>query len=96
VSHSRDVLPGEKTSGRSAEVSTVGRPSAGWLLRVDPLACDGIGICSHLAPSLISVDSWGYPILPRDALSQRELRQAQAAVTACPRRALFLQPPPQR
>jgi ferredoxin len=65
----------------------------GWHLRVDPLACDGIGICAHLAPDLVAVDSWGYPIVPRDALGKRALRQAQTAVTGCPRRALFLQPP---
>jgi len=90
---SRDVLPGGASARRAREVTTVGRPTAGWQLRVDPLACDGIGICSHLAPDLISVDSWGYPIIPRRALGDRELRSAQAAVTACPRRALFLQPP---
>jgi ferredoxin len=60
-------------------------------LRVDPVACDGIGICSHLAPRLIRVDSWGYPIVPRDALEGRERKRASAAVAACPRRALFIE-----
>jgi len=96
MAHSKNVLPASKSSGRSTQVTTVGRPTAGWHLRVDPLACDGIGICSHLAPGLIAVDSWGYPIVSREALGERELRPAQAAVTGCPRRALFLQPPAQR
>jgi ferredoxin len=32
-------------------------------LRVDPTACDGIGMCAHLAPDLIVLDTWGYPII---------------------------------
>jgi ferredoxin len=59
-------------------------------LRVDPVACEGIGICAHLAPQVVSVDSWGFPILPSDPLDRRNRRQAAAAVAACPRRALFL------
>jgi ferredoxin len=62
-------------------------------LRVDPVACDGIGICSHLAPDLVTVDAWGYPILASAALDRRRRRQAEAAVTACPRRALFVDDP---
>lgn len=59
-------------------------------LRVDPIACDGVGICAHLAPDVISVDAWGYPILVRERLTGSALRQARAAVCACPHRALFL------
>jgi ferredoxin len=62
-------------------------------LRIDPSVCDGIGICAHLAPDLITVDSWGYPILDPAPLSTRsEQRQAAAAVAACPRSALHLDP----
>jgi len=58
-------------------------------LRVDPSICDGVGICAHLAPDLVAVDSWGYPIVRSGPLSAgRERRQAEAAVAACPRRAL--------
>ncbi len=59
-------------------------------LRIDPIACDGIGICAHLAAELVRVDSWGYPILTREPLDAATERQARAAVTACPRRALFI------
>ena len=59
-------------------------------LRVDIVACDGVGICAHLAPDLVTVDSWGFPIVAGEPLSGRLYRQARAAVTACPRRALFL------
>ena len=59
-------------------------------LRVDIVACDGAGICAHLAPDVVRVDSWGFPILPAEPLSGARERQARAAVTACPRKALFL------
>ena len=60
-------------------------------LRLDPSVCDGVGICAHLAPDLITVDSWGYPIVSIEPLERRAFeRQARAAVAACPRKALFL------
>lgn len=60
-------------------------------LRIDPSACAGVGICAHLAPEVVTVDSWGYPIVADRPLDSRELRRAGAAVAACPRRALFIQ-----
>jgi ferredoxin len=63
-------------------------------LRVDPVLCDGIGICAHLAPELVRVDSWGYPIVPLESLDERDQKQAQRAVRGCPRKALFLDPVP--
>ena len=60
-------------------------------LRIDPVACDGIGICSHLAASLITVDSWGYPIVDSHELGKRDRKSAEAAVAACPRKALFIE-----
>jgi ferredoxin len=65
-------------------------------LRVDPVACDGIGICAHLAAGLIAVDSWGFPIVPAGALDGRQRRAAEKVVAACPRRALFLEAVPLR
>ncbi len=59
-------------------------------LRVDPVACEGVGMCAHLAPGLVDLDSWGYPVLPHRALGGRDLRAADSAVRGCPRRALFL------
>lgn len=67
------------------------RPARTVRLRVDPVACDGVGICSHLAPDLVTVDSWGYPIIDPNELDGWDRRQAQRAVTGCPRRALFLE-----
>ena len=60
-------------------------------LRVDPVACDGVGLCAHLAPDVVRLDSWGYPITSPAALTRRHERRARAAVAACPRRALFIE-----
>ena len=32
-------------------------------LVLDPIACDGHGICAELFPEGIRLDDWGYPIL---------------------------------
>jgi ferredoxin len=61
-------------------------------LRIDPGVCDGVGICAHLAPDVVTLDSWGDPILSIEALSRGgDRRQAEAAVAACPRKALYLE-----
>ena len=65
---------------------------AGTRLRVDPVACDGVGICGYQAPELIRVDSWGFPVLPPGPVRPDQLAAAARAVAACPRRALFLEP----
>jgi ferredoxin len=59
-------------------------------LRVNPAACDGIGICLHLAPTLVRSDSWGYPLVSDRPLRGADRRAADAAAAACPRRALFI------
>ena len=59
-------------------------------LLVDPIACDGIGMCAHLAPDLVRLDSWGYPIVPERDLNPREERRAAQAAAGCPRKALIL------
>ena len=35
------------------------------ILRVNPIACTGRGVCAELLPELITIDPWGYPIVPR-------------------------------
>lgn len=59
-------------------------------LRVNPVLCDGVGRCAQLAPDVIRIDHWGFPIVLRRPLSEAELTQAVRAVEACPRRALVL------
>jgi ferredoxin len=54
------------------------------------VACDGIGMCAHLAADLVVLDSWGYPVMPSGRLERTDLTAARSAVAGCPRRALFL------
>jgi ferredoxin len=59
-------------------------------LRVNPIACDGHGLCAELFPEWISLDDWGYPVV-RQGPIPRELEQhAHRAVEACPVLALRL------
>lgn len=68
-------------------------------LRVDMVACDGIGQCALVAPELVGLDRWGYPVLrDRDGAGAaaggddaRDAGAARRAVRACPRRALWLE-----
>jgi ferredoxin len=58
-------------------------------LRVDPIACDGHGLCAELYPEGIRLDDWGYPMLAGAVRPEHE-RHAKRAVSACPRQALKL------
>lgn len=59
-------------------------------LRVNPVLCDGVGTCAQLAPDVIEIDHWGFPLFPRRPLTKDEQAQAVRAVQGCPRRALLL------
>ena len=65
-------------------------------LLVDPVACHGIGMCAHLAPALIHLDPWGYPIIPGETLDGADARAAIRAARGCPRRALRFTETPAR
>jgi ferredoxin len=83
----------------STHLSTSHHLNAAPRLVVDPIACDGIGMCAHVAPDVVELDPWGFPVL-RDGLSvtldgRVESRQGRRAVRACPRRALRLLDAPQ-
>ena len=59
-------------------------------LRVDPIACDGHGLCAELFPEWISLDDWGFPIVdPRPVPASLE-HHARRAVRECPKLALML------
>jgi ferredoxin len=61
------------------------------ILRVNPIVCTGRGVCAELLPELISLDPWGYPIVPPAELGDELLDLARKAVAACPVLALTLQ-----
>jgi len=60
-------------------------------LHIDAAACDGIGVCAHLAPNLIELDRWGYPILAARDLTETETASGLRAIRGCPRAALWLE-----
>lgn len=65
-----------------------------FLLRVDPILCDGFGHCHELAPELVDVDEWGYPVITREPTPLADhatLRSAKYAVRGCPRQALRIE-----
>ena len=43
------------------------------VLRVNPIACTGHGVCAELLPELIELDPWGYPIVSRAELSDENI-----------------------
>jgi len=70
---------------------TTTRHSVGALV-VDPIVCDGHGMCAELLPELIELDDWGYPILLGPDVPLTLEAFAKRAVAACPVLALRLIP----
>ena len=60
-------------------------------LVVDPIACDGRGLCAELLPSLITLDDWGFPVISAEDLPASMRKEAAAVVRLCPRLALRLE-----
>jgi ferredoxin len=58
---------------------------------LDPIACDGHGVCAQLFPERISLDDWGYPIIDTEPIRGDLLEHARRAVAACPVLALKLE-----
>ncbi|MGH7722475.1 MAG: ferredoxin [Candidatus Dormibacteria bacterium] len=59
-------------------------------LWVNPIRCDGHGMCAELLPERITLDDWGYPILDGRPLGAGLEELARRAVAACPTAALRL------
>jgi ferredoxin len=64
-------------------------------LSVDPIACTAHGLCAELLPERIELDEWGYPIIDDRRVGAALLREARAAVAACPTLALRLTDTPE-
>ena len=62
----------------------------GQRMLVDPILCSGHGHCAELLPELISLDEWGYPLLPDSAIPRALVAEARRTVAACPAMALRL------
>lgn len=61
-------------------------------LHVDPIACDGRGLCAELMPEVVSLDEWGFPIVSEKPLPSAYEKDAKRAVAMCPTLALQLRP----
>lgn len=59
------------------------------VLRVNPISCDGRGLCAEIAPELITLDDWGFPITGTVPAGLTDA--AEAAVRICPLLALRLE-----
>ncbi|GAA3512018.1 ferredoxin [Actinocatenispora rupis] len=59
-------------------------------LAVDPIACQAHGLCAELLPGVVTLDEWGYPILPAGPVPPALRAAARRAVNACPVLALRL------
>ena len=60
-------------------------------LRVNPITCDGHGLCSELLPELISRDDWGYPSPVVAEVPPALEAHAQRAAQQCPTLAIVLE-----
>lgn len=59
-------------------------------LLVDPIACDGRGLCAEVLPELITLDDWGFPIIRAGEVPGGLHDAAGEAVRICPKLALHL------
>jgi ferredoxin len=57
-------------------------------LAVDPIRCDGRGLCAELLPEWIELDDWGYPIVRERPETQVSEQTVRRSVAACPTLAL--------
>jgi ferredoxin len=61
-------------------------------LHVDRIACDGAGYCAEIAPEIIELDDWGFPIIKDTEIHEDgpDIELARKALRICPRQALAL------
>jgi NADH:ubiquinone oxidoreductase subunit F (NADH-binding)/ferredoxin len=69
--------------------------STGPTLAVDWTRCDAHGLCAHILPELISLDSHGYPAIVDRPVPEWLSGQAHKAITMCPALALRFNEPHQ-
>jgi len=60
------------------------------VLRLDPIRCDGYGMCAVVLPERITLDEWGYPVIEPGSVPEHLLAGARRAVDVCPVLALRL------
>jgi ferredoxin len=65
-------------------------------LIVDPIGCDGHGLCAELLPELIVLDDWGFPMVIEPEVPPHLVGEAKRAASLCPKIALALRSAPAR
>ncbi len=60
-------------------------------VRINPITCEGHGLCAELLPELIALDDWGYPIVEAGEVPAELVELARRAADACPTLALLLE-----
>ena len=60
-------------------------------LRINPITCDGHGLCAELLPELLTVDDWGYPAPVVTEVPAELESHAQRAAQQCPTLAIVLE-----
>ena len=76
--------------GRKSGAARPKKAAVTKVIRVNPIACDGHGLCAELLPERISLDEWGYPLIDSSPIQDGLVSQARRAVDACPVLALRL------
>ncbi|MEO5724787.1 MAG: ferredoxin [Ilumatobacteraceae bacterium] len=61
------------------------------VMKLDPIACDGRGICAELFPERIELDDWGFPIIDPAPIGNHLMKHARRCVSSCPMLALRLE-----
>ncbi len=64
---------------------------ASMLLRINPITCEGHGLCAELLPELMALDDWGYPYPMSVPVPPSLESLAGRAVKACPTLAIQLE-----
>jgi len=64
----------------------------GLRIVVNPIACDGHGLCAELLPEMIRLDDWGYPVIDSAPVPPHLEPLLRRAVSACPTLALLARP----
>lgn len=61
---------------------------------INPIACNGHGMCAELLPELIELDDWGFPVIKRKEVPASLLEIARRAERVCPTLALMIREAP--
>ena len=59
-------------------------------IEINPVSCDGHGLCAELLPERITLDEWGYPLVDDTPLPPELEKLGRRAVRVCPTLALKL------